>query len=1075
MKEYLEYSPYIIANRIDAYIAAKTYTERFDLIEKIYTQILRHFSCICLSEYLLDTESNTKVNIAINKLIRPSIGDWLSFISTYIKSKKDTLFIHELPEVFHQLINSKIEVLSDEVNLTEYEVKSTIEAILIFRNKLRHGSYTPDENMYKAYVEVYEPCILDILDAFYDIFKKYRIVRYRGRDGIFGSYQFTQLCGNEADHFKVIELEDADLEEELDFVENDLYLLSSDNRVLPLNNLFNCYFEDEDEDYIIYDGLNKSNVRYVGLKRAYTIEKYIDQLRSKFLEKRISIKFGKKLNDMDGMRDYINELSMVSINLHERSGKYNYNNYVNRGADYDVEKFIASDKTGLIVTAEAGSGKTNLVCHVARELMNQGNIVYFINGYKLSKLTSDMPIFSEFKEELISGEEFYSMGEFFEVLHKKVDDDRKFVLIVDAVNESYCTMELLHELDRIICQLPYYHWLKVIITIRTEYYKRLKHYITERMGKKYLLFSDITRCYAIEDEFDIRRELELKNWSILQEKEAYDKYRGQYQVHGKEFFELPPSLWKLLSVPLNMKIYFTTLLYQKLDDQTDNIKRRDLFEAYHNYLLKESEELSKSTYEILQYIVEQMIINKRSSIETELIEEYNAKLIKREKIKDIIGVLTPYERLLDLNILQERRVDNWYETRFVYQAYLEFLIYLILQNKQYDDMKLMQLFVDSLTWEELPEMHDAIQLLLIEKKDNIIDLIDILLGKVIADKSKLELMKVSLIDSIYEVLIENKNDSARLISSAVISFHKYDLSEWLIDLAEQLYYENLYEEAKLLLQELEKYLDLFQEDYNKFTLYSTLGLIERSQCEAMEQTIASFDKAYLYGTEQQKIVMKAEIAKTYRINGDLIKAESILDELLKVEALQEFIIPYITVIYQRQLCYRARGQYEKSMELCKENYDRRKLVNNEEIKLNLKAEYAVELEYSGFIEEAISIGLEVMNEAAEQENMNLFIDMMNGLSRRYGLIGKYDESIQWAKEGLRLWEHSKNYRGQLVMCVHILIALKEKGATVDDAQEYIDKANMLAQIVKEELILDMYHQAISKWEGIASLKIGVVS
>ncbi len=169
------------------------------------------------------------------------------------------------------------------------------------------------------------------------------------------------------------------------------------------------------------------------------------------------------------------------------------------------------------------------------------------------------------------------------------------------------------------------------------------------------------------------------------------------------------------------------------------------------------------------------------------------------------------------------------------------------------------------------------------------------------------------------------------------------------------------------------------------------------------------------------------------------------------------------VTYQRQLCYRARGEYEKSLELCKKNYERRKSVESEEIKLILKAEYATELEYSGFIEKSIEIAHEVLNEAAELGNMNLFIDTMNGLARRLHLFGKYDESIFWAKEGLRLWEYSKFYRGQLVMCVHILNSLKNKGETKEAAKPYLNKAQDLAKIVKEDLILEMYNDAIGQW------------
>ena len=101
------------------------------------------------------------------------------------------------------------------------------------------------------------------------------------------------------------------------------------------------------------------------------------------------------------MKEYINDLSLVSIGIHERSGKYSHDHYVKREADRQVDNFIASDKTGLLITAEAGSGKTNLVCSQAKELIEAGHMVYFINGYKLMAHGSHAPVFSELREELL--------------------------------------------------------------------------------------------------------------------------------------------------------------------------------------------------------------------------------------------------------------------------------------------------------------------------------------------------------------------------------------------------------------------------------------------------------------------------------------------------------------------------------------------------------------------------------------------------------------------------------------------------------------------------------------------------
>lgn len=1062
-KKYLENSPYIIAKKIQTYIDADTYAEKYDLIEKIYTQILRYFSCVCLSEYLIDSDSNVKVNGAINGLIRPSIGNWLNFLNTYIKYQRKAdkqLFIIEMSDVFKKLLKSKVEVLAEESVLNEYEKENVLEAILVFRNKLRHGSYTPNEAMSKGYVEIYEPIMLEILESFLQIFKTYKIVSYKESEGI--SLSFMVLSGEKIENFKIIEKEE-DFEDEIEFQEDELYLLSQDDRVLPLNELFKKYLKDE---YLIYDGLNKLNIKYAGIERSYTIEKYIDRLRTKFSDKKISLKFGRKLLDIKEMKSYINDLSLISVKIHEESKKYDSRNYVKRAADYQVEKFLQSDKTGLIITAEAGSGKTNLMCNVTKKCIEYEEIVYFINGYKLIKPNLKTPIFSEFIEEIISQNEFSTIGEFFEILDKKMENNKKFILIVDAVNESYCGMEILSELNKMISQLPKYNWLKIIITIRTEYYKTLKHYATERMGKGFFLFSDPERYYFTQNEMDTQKELKIKNWTIIEQKEAFDKYKEQYQIKCKGFFELPPQLWKLLAVPLNMKIYFSVLVREGANKK-EILNRKDLFGAYHTYLVKEAEGISKATYELLLYTVKQMIEKRRSCLETENIDNYNDLLIKREKIKDMMGVLTPYERLLDQGILQERLVNNWYETKFVYQAYLEFLIYLHLQEKKYTDEKLIALYMDSMKWIELPEMHEAIQLYLLEEKSDIFQVVDLLLNKVVSNQIKLDLVKESIVKLIYDMVLNYSGNKyvEKMIKSAIECLKKYELYEWLIDIGNKLLAANLPVETQILFLAIKDYVDLFKNQKSKCTLYNVLGVISRQQCEPIDNTITYFKKAMVYASKHEQIIIQTNIAKTYRINVRVENAEQILDKLLQLDSeLKEFMIPSIMVVYQRQLCYRARGDYSKSLELCKSNFELRGLIENEDVKLNLKAEYATELEFSGFIDESIDMGQQVLNEASDLGNMGIFIDTMNGLSRRYQQIGKYEESIYWAKEGLQLWEYSKYYRGQLVMCIHILNSLKGKGESIQTAKVYLDKAKEIVKVVKEELILDMYNNAISKWK-----------
>ncbi len=78
MKE-LKTSPYIIAKKLHEYQSVRSYTEKYDL---------------------LGIGVHAKINLSINCLIRPSLGDWLNLLQEYITTKAragEALFMQELP------------------------------------------------------------------------------------------------------------------------------------------------------------------------------------------------------------------------------------------------------------------------------------------------------------------------------------------------------------------------------------------------------------------------------------------------------------------------------------------------------------------------------------------------------------------------------------------------------------------------------------------------------------------------------------------------------------------------------------------------------------------------------------------------------------------------------------------------------------------------------------------------------------------------------------------------------------------------------------------------------------------
>ena len=1068
MKHQTEQAPFVIARKVRAYEGATTYAEQFDYIEKIYTQIWRYVSVICLSDYLQEkTPGNQAINIAINSLIRPSIGDWLEFLRVYAKQMRaheSGLYLEELPQILKELQKEKRDVLRYEGDLTTFRSLDLLSAILVFRNMLRHGSVTPDETLYKAYVEVYAPLLWEILEAFETLFERYKLVSFKGKESPFSPLCFDVYDGDREDGFGEWEVDEDELQEDFTGSEGDLFILSTDFRLLPLSELFKAHIDDEaDQDYLLYDGLNKSNVKYVGMKKSYMMEQYMERLRAKFVEKKIPLKFGKGTFDLEGIRSYINDLTGVSVGIHERSGKYRPETYVKRYGDLQVDQFLASDKTGLVITADAGSGKTNLTCHVARSAIQNNDLVYLIRGDKLSNGRTQTPVFDEFKEEVINGQDFLSLGDFFKALDKQMGAGHRFILLIDAVNESYQAGDVLQEADAIISRLPYYEWLKVIVTVRSEFYRKLKHHYVERMGKKFLLFSDPVRYFTVQEELRKKREVTLAGWSILERKEAFDTYKSLYGIEADSFFDLPPSLWDLLALPLHMKLLFTVMAEQGSVAGIQNGEA--LFEAYHGYLMEEGEGLSRSAYELLMYTVDQMLTNEQSSLETSVLDTRNELIMKRERIRDVPGVLTPYERLVDAGILEERLVNSWYEVRFVYQAYAEFLLHRRLREEDVPLRERVGRYVDALDLATFPELQGAYHLFFNGERSSLDTVTGLLLEEAKKRKMPLHSVREPVVNLLEAALSDSEPASEDARLQCVIDRLSGDgVPDWLMDTAQSLFRANRYTEAKTLLTGLATFEERITKEDDLRRLFHTLALIHREQSGDLSSTASLFERALGYASDEERVIIRTDLVKLYRINGHLGEAEEAISRIRAEEDLTAMPLALIRTELQDQLIHRARGDYAASLMLAKANAERRGTIQDEAEQLNLKAEYAIELEMNGDVTTAIELGREVLQEAADLGEMPLLIDTMNALARRLITVGENDEAIYWAKEGLSLWTYSGFYRGQLSMCIHLLRACHKKGSSREDVRPYLEQSEALSRIVKEELILSRYREVRALWE-----------
>lgn len=203
--------------------------------------------------------------------------------------------------------------------------------------------------------------------------------------------------------------------------------------------------------------------------------------------------------------------------------KYQTNLYVNRTqVEREVDNFLRSDKSGLVILGHSGVGKTNLVGHLVEKWIEAKHLVLM---YLCSALSDDL---ERTLEKDLGGT--VPLEKSLKKLNQIASKwNTHVILLFDGINEySYrekTPAELLRDIDNFIVRYTRYSRVKVILTCRNVTWTQL-----ERLGKTELCWE---RYYNIGE----------KNVLTLQEftPEEFQMGYGLYQ----QAFDLQTDFDKL--------------------------------------------------------------------------------------------------------------------------------------------------------------------------------------------------------------------------------------------------------------------------------------------------------------------------------------------------------------------------------------------------------------------------------------------------------------------------------------------------------------------------------------------------
>jgi len=154
----------------------------------------------------------------------------------------------------------------------------------------------------------------------------------------------------------------------------------------------------------------------------------------------------------------------------ELSNRYTPATYEPRiEVEQQIQNFLASPKSGLLIFGESGVGKSSVLAHLCQQLRDSGQIILFYLG---SDFFDDLNVEQRILKDSGYAHTIPSLAELLDKLNRlsrTAERPLGFYVLVDSIEHASKPDQLLRVLDQLIGSFSY-SWFKVVATIQTGAY-----------------------------------------------------------------------------------------------------------------------------------------------------------------------------------------------------------------------------------------------------------------------------------------------------------------------------------------------------------------------------------------------------------------------------------------------------------------------------------------------------------------------------------------------------------------------------------------------------------------------------
>ena len=666
--------PYFIAAQYKRMLDATCAEDKVRAALRVYELGLRVLAMSVVSQYLMrdyDKISDYELNQLLEtKLPYASLNVWQRLFFLGLRAygaHRHLLFVQELYDFYW---DTSVDPYAPRIGITP-----PFNRLTQICNELEWGIKPEDERGWQALCEESVGLLRQII-AHLAFFRNYELIRIIKREG--NRYWYESHMGLE------ITAVSEGLETERELGLDWFYLSKERQDFLKMHPLLIVWDDVPDKaDVAVYD-------RYI---REDNVLRYLTAtLWRKILDDTNVFDFIRMLyttlEEYKWGRERYRQLSWwklqeVAQTISKRQmaavlGKYQAELYLQRDQTRAAfERFMVSDKVGFVLTGQSGVGKSNFVLALAQELRRQQSRVCLLM-YDGARIDPDQSLTATISEDFdryvkLGGEEKI-VNIWQEITRIEDIDERKVVLVIDAINENPHARELLRRIDEVVAESDW-PYLKVVVTSRPEAWRTIKLRMHLAEGRYY------------REPGEDRLEVEMEPFSYSERLErftrnelprAYKKYRTAFQLQTA-YSDLAVDVRRAMRDPLLLRLVAETYRGQEIPPV---IKPTEVYEKYLEGLVRtgrlQVEDLRFLTQELMPLMIrEGHYANAITAIQVDTATTSDGKplfeLIHNDGLlADGRRVNQSYGNLLDAGILVQRGTPLYYKIGFRYERFYDY-------------------------------------------------------------------------------------------------------------------------------------------------------------------------------------------------------------------------------------------------------------------------------------------------------------------------------------------------------------------------------------------------------------------